>query len=575
MALRTRLSNLVDRPVLSIALLMAVCILVYGFLALRKPEIYVYPDCVTFQALAKDLAYHGHFQFGQPFRPRVPPLFPVYLSLGYLAGDRMLVHTVQTILVQIAFFSALIPLYFLSRRILSHRRSLLVLVLFCVLPIALYTRWLMSEALFIPWFTLSALAIVECTGRAPRPRHAWALAACFLATVLTRITGLLIFGLLAAALLERIVECFRKRDQRRAALHLLWHGLAPGLIFAVALFAAWKAFGYIQTRVSGAFYTRPMPMDYFSIGFVRDYSIALGRNLLIWLLGMGIFPMLLFFSTLVYRKSSDARYRSYLIMVWAAFLIHWSMLGYVSYHYLLKTGGIKTYARYAVVLVPLMLPIVVAQIPVVADRLKGKDWRTGLCVLVLIGIPWVLTRQRDLIERMLWVAGSNLQSAPLAWLIRQTQVSNLQVFAALSVLGILWMLALRWRPLLGYWTIVVWALALQVSGQDFLNWVHGYRVRTESIQSIQAFCLDYAKERETLPIVVEKSEKAIDFRTQNISFWTPTEPVVAEGGQKLPPDYYYAGQAREDLPIRWNEGSFIVYRVKEASGTPSFSELSE
>jgi len=163
----------------------------------------------------------------------------------------------------------------------------------------------------------------------------------------------------------------------------------------------------------------------------------------------------------------------------------------------------------------------------------------------------------------------------LAWLIRQTQASNVQVFAALSVLGIVFLVALRWRPLLAYWILVAWALVLQGSGQDFQDWMYRHRARTGSLPSIQAFCLDYSNRGDTTPIVIEKSAQAIDFPVYNVIFWTFTDPIMMGGKQEAPRVHYYIGQDRKALPVQWSDGTFTVYRADETKESRSSDKVPE
>jgi len=559
MALRTQLTHLADRPVFSVAILMVACVLIYGFLSFRAPEIYVYPDSVSYQGLAKDLAFEGQFDWQKPSRPRVPPLYPLYLSVGYAAGTRMAVHAIQVGMSQVALFATLIPIYLISRRILNHRQSLLAVSLFCLLPIAAYSRWLMSEALFIPLFMLNLWLVLRLDRCKPKWADSLPLAVGFAAAILTRLQGLLILPILGCLLSIDLWTDWRTGNRKQALLRLLWHGIAPAILTGLLSWVVWKSMGYIQDNTGGMFYWRPVPKDGSGGRNYLEFFKFTGYNFLVIATGLGIFPFLFLLFGLSFPAKEPLRMDRLTILAIATMSIHLAMSGYLTWSFFLKAHQIKAYGRYMAPAIPLLFPLIIRGIDRAHLLLTSKGSPKWLLWGASPVLALILAMNYGFIMDSLWLFSSNLQHAPLAWLIRQTGLSPFWMGIGICALGFALLFGLAFRKQAGYAILLLWILILQIEVQDLQNWSIDYRDRLHQIRQVQAFCMDYFDQGLDVPIVVEPSSGTVDFRSMAVTFWTQTEPIT-DSGRPLPGAYYRIGKPMAgDRPYFSVESSLVFF----------------
>ncbi len=550
-----RIRFLIDEPACAVVILGFLAVLFYGYPIFNTPQIYSYPDGVLYQCMAKDFAHQGAIQWDRPFRTRVPPLFPLFLSIGYAAGTRMMVHASQVILTQTVFFSSLIPLYLLSRRILSHPQCLQVLLLFCVMPVAMSSQRLMSEVIYVPLFVWALYTILALMDRRPRAYHAIPIFVVFSLSILTRLQAAVLFGILFMALLPETVQRFRARDYRGMVPRLLWQGLVPAGLTAGALFAVWKGLGYFDSSASPIYLENP-PLDF---GIVSRFARYLGLNLAVCFLAIGLLPALPLLLSLFNGEKEEKRWKSYLFVVMGVFLIHWLLMGYASYWNFSRNSADKTYCRYLAPVIPLLLPLCVHGLSRVQAWMRSGGFRKFFLLGAIAVCPLIVVVWKELILKMLWESGSNLGIAPWGWLLYRTGLSGFPLYAVLFFAGLIW-LVLNWAGKnAGYWALFFWMSLLQFLGQDFRDFSLKYVDGLHHVHSIQSFCLDYGNRNDTLPIVVQGRDEVV---IGNVAFWTKGEALVLEEAKTLPPAYYFIGDARDSAPVAWSDGVIQVYRVE-------------
>src|SRR4029078_1676232 len=132
-------------------------------IALRTPRTWTVPDELVQAGLARSFASSGHFElrdvpfaaqtWGPLYLLTIAPAFRLFASLpdAYVA-----VKAINCVLMS----CAAVPAYFLSRRLLAPKTSLLVAGLAIALPSGIYTAQVMAESMAYPVFLVAVLAVL-------------------------------------------------------------------------------------------------------------------------------------------------------------------------------------------------------------------------------------------------------------------------------------------------------------------------------------------------------------------------------------------------------------------------------
>jgi hypothetical protein len=162
-----------------LASIVAVSIVVRAALAHRIVAPWIMVDEIVYSELAKSFAAHGHFLvrgvpshgYGFVYPILLAPAWRLFASVpdAYVAAK--LTNSVVMSL-------AAVPAYFLARRFLPARLSLVVAALTVAVPSMLYTGTLMTENAFYPLFLTCVLALVAMLERPTPTRQLLALVLC-------------------------------------------------------------------------------------------------------------------------------------------------------------------------------------------------------------------------------------------------------------------------------------------------------------------------------------------------------------------------------------------------------------
>jgi hypothetical protein len=164
-------------------------------------------DEIVYSELAKNVAAHGQFlvrgvpSHGYGF---VYPVLiaPAWRLFGSIPDAYTAAKTINAVLMSLSA----IPAYFLARRVLSQRLSLLAAALAVALPSMLYTGELMTENAFYPLFLCTCLLLVSTLERPTALRQVALLVLCGIAFE-TRAQAVALFAAVATApLLLGLVE---------------------------------------------------------------------------------------------------------------------------------------------------------------------------------------------------------------------------------------------------------------------------------------------------------------------------------------------------------------------------------
>jgi len=153
--------------VLALALLVRLALPAAALWVARDPRVFQYPDSARYLSLAGSLAEDGAFRFqGEPEIYR-PPGYPLFLSIGVLAGHPFVV----AILLQSGLGTLTVYLTFRVALLMGwSRRSALLSALACAVEpvLLLYGGLLLSETLFVALLMLAIFWLLTFIAR-PSP----------------------------------------------------------------------------------------------------------------------------------------------------------------------------------------------------------------------------------------------------------------------------------------------------------------------------------------------------------------------------------------------------------------------
>jgi glycosyltransferase involved in cell wall biosynthesis len=217
-----------------IGLVLASIVVRYG-LSRRVVAPWIMVDELIYSELAKSFAASGHLlvrghhtgAYGIVYPILISPAWKLFSSIpdAYAAAK-----TIGSILMSLTA----IPAYFLARRVLSARASLVAAALAVAVPSMVYTGTLMTENAFYPLFVTTALVFVLTLERPTLARYAF-LFVSFLATFLTRTQAVAVLPALATAPL--LLAWFDRRPLRAALreFKLLYAALGAGVALVLAV----------------------------------------------------------------------------------------------------------------------------------------------------------------------------------------------------------------------------------------------------------------------------------------------------------------------------------------------------
>jgi glycosyltransferase involved in cell wall biosynthesis len=217
-----------------VGLVVASIVVRYG-LSRRVVAPWIMVDELIYSELAKSFAASGHFlvrghhtgAYGVVYPILIAPAWRLFSSIpdAYAAAK-----TIGSIVMSLTA----VPAYFLARRVLSARASLVAAALAVAVPSMVYTGTLMTENAFYPLFVTTALAFVMTVER-PTPARFAFLFVSFLLTFLTRTQAVAVLPALATA---PLLLTWLDRRPLRAAIRefkLLYAALGGAVVLVLAV----------------------------------------------------------------------------------------------------------------------------------------------------------------------------------------------------------------------------------------------------------------------------------------------------------------------------------------------------
>ncbi len=218
--------------------IVVVSIVVRVALARRIVAPWIMIDELVYSELAKSFAAHGHFLVRGVPSHGYGFVYPILIAPAWrLFGSMPAVYTAAKAINGVLMSLAAIPAYFLARRVLPARLSLIVAALAVLVPSMLYTGMLMTENAFYPIFLTFALLLVVTLERPTPLRQAGLLALCLVAFETRAQAVALIPAIATAPVLLALIE---RRGLRRGLrpFATLYGLLAGGVALAVLVTVA-------------------------------------------------------------------------------------------------------------------------------------------------------------------------------------------------------------------------------------------------------------------------------------------------------------------------------------------------
>jgi hypothetical protein len=190
---------------------------IYGRLAINLAA----GDGFTIQGLAS------------PFRT----LYPYVIAPAWMLFEGAAAYRVALAINALAMTSAVIPAYAIARRVSPHRWALIAAAAAGTIPSMAWAGMLMTEALAYPLAALALFAIFVATRR-PGLRYAVLAAIACLAATTVRTQLVVLFGVLALAIVLDVLRCRGAGVRERARRHR-WAlgGIVAGTVAAVSVLA--------------------------------------------------------------------------------------------------------------------------------------------------------------------------------------------------------------------------------------------------------------------------------------------------------------------------------------------------
>ncbi len=200
----------------------------------RMPAPWIMVDELIYSELAKSFAATGDFLVRGQSSAAYGLVYPVLISPAYrIFGAVPDAYAAAKAINAVLMSLAAVPAYFLARRVLGQRLSLLAAALTVAVPSMAYTGTLMTENAFYPLFLCAALALVLTLERPTVARQLVLLGLLVLA-YLTRAQAVALLPAIATAPL--LLAWIDRRGRRSLAAYRWLYGvLASGVVAVVVV----------------------------------------------------------------------------------------------------------------------------------------------------------------------------------------------------------------------------------------------------------------------------------------------------------------------------------------------------
>jgi hypothetical protein len=224
--------------------LMLVSVLGRYWLARSVKTPWILVDEFLYAEEAKSFAANAQYSIRGAAGPILSYLYPALISPAWLARSMTTTYGLAKAINALLMTLVAVPVYLWGSRLASRWWALVAVGLTLLVPAFFYTGELMTENAFFPAFVTATFATALVLERPTLARQAFMLAA-FLLTVAVRFQGLVLFAVLATAVLLKLAFDLLGREGEsrgrvvRRSLVPLWPTAAALAVVALA-YAAYK-----------------------------------------------------------------------------------------------------------------------------------------------------------------------------------------------------------------------------------------------------------------------------------------------------------------------------------------------
>jgi 4-amino-4-deoxy-L-arabinose transferase-like glycosyltransferase len=353
-------------------------------LALWMPAPWIFADELRYSEFAKSFAASGSFAVRDVPGLDAGPLYPLLISPAYAAFASVphayvAVKAIDSILMSLA----VVPTYFIARRLLPRSVSLVAAAFALAIPSLMYTSTVMTENVFYPLFLTVVLATLRAVERPTPGRQVTALAAIGLAFLARPQAVVLAPALVTAIVGLALSEGARLRPllRRLAVFWPTWAGLAAAFVGL----ATWQlARGHSS---GGVAVIESIWNQEHSVGAVARWFAYHIAELDLY---VGVLPFAAFLVLATFVASRTDRSARIFAITSIAFVV-WLVLGVAAY-----AAGMSRYDphavshvedRYTFYVAPLLL---IALLAWVARRLPRSSRTAAAAAVVAGALPLIL-----------------------------------------------------------------------------------------------------------------------------------------------------------------------------------------
>jgi glycosyltransferase involved in cell wall biosynthesis len=433
-----------------LALLVLASISIRWWLAGRVVAPWIMVDELVYSELAKSFAATGHFLIRGEHHGAYGFLYPLMIAPAWrLFSSVPMAYAVAKVIGSVAMSLTAIPVYFLARRVLPPRPSLLAAALAVAVPSMLYTGTLMTETLFYPLFACVALALVLALERPTHVRQLLLLLVCLLAFLTRTQSVVLIPAIASAPILFGFVD--RRVLRTVASFRLLYGILAAAVVLAVVVEVAR---GHSPYDVLGSY----------SVTGHEHYYVS---DVLRWLLYhvaeldlyLGVIPFVALLVLAANVRALDRPAR--ILVVSAVALTAWLVLEVATFA---SAVALRVEERNMFFVAPLFF---IALLLWIERGLPRRGSAIAVCAAIGAALPGLLPYDRLIATS---AESDTLALLPLWWLqehiITLSEVTLVVVIAALVLAGASVLVPPRWAyvlPLL----VAAWLVFANERVEDF------------------------------------------------------------------------------------------------------------
>ena len=281
-------------------------------------------DEYIYSKLARSFFFEQEFSLAQGIpSPFYPPLYPVILSIAYLAKNMEVIYCLMKIINSVVSTLVIIPAYLLSKELLDEDRRFYFVLLTSFLPVFFsFSNYILAENLFFPLFLFSIYFIYKSLKENTLKNNV--LASVFISlSFLTKNLGLILIPVFFASI-------FVKRLALKEKIN--FKNIIVGVLILILLISPWLIRNYINFGPGLAGVIEDTAKDNLESfitpskhGGLLSYSLSLINWIIMHFVALSISSGLIFFFSSFFAFKNIRQNRKLYCFAIVAFIV---ILGY-------------------------------------------------------------------------------------------------------------------------------------------------------------------------------------------------------------------------------------------------------